>query len=156
MNKIHIWIDADSCPLKVRNQVTKQAKKFNIQVTFVANKKIDATWGYPFEMIVCPSVKDAADDYILSNAEGFDLVITKDIVFASKLIDKNICVINDRGTALTKDNIKEFLSERDFNLQLSNIGLLKHNNEGYDQKKFQKFCDCFDRTITKLMDKYII
>lgn len=155
MNTIHIWIDADSCPLKVRNHTTKYAEKLNIKVTFVANKKIEATWGYPFEMIVCPSEKDAADDYILSNVQPFDLVITKDIVFASKLVEKDISAINDRGTSFTKENIKELLSERDFNLQLSSIGLSKHHNEGYDEKKFKKFSDCLDRTIKKLFDKHI-
>ena len=41
MAKTHIWLDADSCPLQVRNFLTKKANEFSIEVTFVANKKIE-------------------------------------------------------------------------------------------------------------------
>lgn len=143
----HIWIDADSCPLLVRNYVVKYSAKLQIKVTFVANKKITCEENFPFEMIVCAQTKDAADNYIIENAESEDLVITRDIVFADKLVDKNILCINDRGTVFTKEIIKERLSTRDFDLQLAEMGLVKHHNEGYDKTKFTKFANCFDRVI---------
>lgn len=148
-----IWIDADSCPLLVRNHVVKMASKLSCTVYFVANKEIKCEEPFPYKMIICEEKKDAADNYIFDNVKEKDLVITRDIVFADRLVDKNICTINDRGTIFTKENIKELLSSRDFDLQLANIGLVKHYNEGYDKKKFANFANSFDKVIHKLLKK---
>ena len=148
---VTIWIDADSCPALVRNHCVKMGGKLNIPVNFVANKNIPCSEKSPFKMIICSAGKDEADNYIYDNVQEKDLVVTRDIVFADRLVDKNICVINDRGTEFTKEMIKERLSTRDFDLQLANCGLVQHYHEGYDKKKFAQFANCFDKTIHKLL-----
>ena len=154
----NIWIDADSCPLKVRNHVVKYCSTRGISVYFVANKIIECSGAAPdsYKMIVTDSTKDSADNYIFEHTSGgslqnpsSDLVITRDIVFADRLVAKGVLVINDRGTEFTREIIKERLSERDFNLQLAHMGLSKSYHEGYDQKKFEKFCNCLDRVINR-------
>ena len=146
----NIWIDADSCPLKVRNHVVDYSAKKGLNVFFVANKKIDCQSKNPFNMIITDAQKDSADNYIFEHVQsGTDRVITRDIVFADRLVQNGIITINDRGTEFTKEIIKERLSERDFNLQLAQMGLSKSYHEGYDQKKFEKFCNCLDRVIIK-------
>ena len=145
---ITIWIDADSCPSLVRNHTVKMGNRLGIKVVFAANKKISCDTG-SFEMIICEAEKDAADNYIFENCKTGDLVITRDIVFADRLVEKGVHTINDRGTEFTREIIKERLSERDFNLQLVEMGLSKPYHEGYDQKKFEKFCNCLDRVINR-------
>ena len=146
----NIWIDADSCPLKVRNHVVDYSAKKGIKVFFVANKKIECQSKNPFNMIITDTQKDSADNYIFEHVKiGSDLVITKDIVFADRLVQNGIITINDRGTEFTKEIIKERLSERDFNLQLAQMGLSKSYHEGYDDKKFEKFANCLDRVIIR-------
>ena len=154
----NVWIDADSCPLKVRNHTVKYCSARNINVFFVANKQIECSDDIAgkFKMIITDSTKDAADNYIFEHVTGGsltspspDLVITRDIVFADRLVEKGVHVINDRGTEFTREIIKESLSERDFNLQLAGLGLSKAYNEGYDTKKFEKFCNCFDRVVVR-------
>lgn len=151
MQEIRIWIDADSCPTLVRNHAVKTAGKLGLNIFFVANKSIPCDYDN-FEMIICSSEKDAADNYILENAEAFDLVITRDIVFADRLVSKNIAVINDRGTFFTKENIKDLLSDRDFDFALFQAGVVKHAKEGYSKKDFEKFANCFDKVLTKLQN----
>lgn len=152
----HVWIDADSCPLLVRNHVVKYCTPKGISVFFVANKNIECSQKGAFKMIITDGSKDAADNYIFDHTkEGTitspspDLVITRDIVFADRLVSKGVHVINDRGTEFTREIIKERLSERDFNLQLVQMGLSKPYHEGYDAKKFEKFCNCFDRVVVR-------
>ena len=154
----NVWIDADSCPLKVRNHTVKYCSARGINVFFVANKQIECSEDIAgrFEMIITGNTKDAADNYIFEHvtagtltAPSPDLVITRDIVFADRLVEKGVHVINDRGTEFTREIIKERLSERDFNLQLAQMGLTKSYNEGYDTKKFEKFCNCFDRVVVR-------
>ena len=139
----HIWVDADSCPLLVRNHVIKTGEQQNIPVTFVANKQIPGL----DQMIITDNTKDSADNYILEHAAVGDLVITKDIVFADKLLEKEIIAINDRGTFFTKELIKKRLEDRDFDLQLASIGLVKHFHEGYGKEKFNKFRECFEKAL---------
>ena len=151
-NQITIWVDADSCPSLVRNHTVKMGNKLGAKVVFAANKTItcDTSVG-PFEMVVCGAEKDAADDYIYENCKSGDLVITRDIVFADRLVEKGIACINDRGTEFTREMIKERLSSRDFDLQLAQIGLVKHFHEGYDKKKFANFANSFDKVIHRLL-----
>ena len=151
-SKLSIWIDADSCPALVRNHVVKMGNRLSLQVFFVANKNIPCS-EKQFKMIICSSGKDQADNYIYDHVKENDLVITRDIVFADRLVSKNICTINDRGTEFTKEFIKERLSTRDFDLQLAQCGLVQHFHEGYDKKKFAQFANCFDKTIHKLLKK---
>ena len=148
----NIWIDADSCPLKVRNHTVDYAAKKGITVYFVANKQIECQSKNPFNMIVTDEQKDSADNYIFEHAAAqSDLVITRDIVFAARLVERGICVINDRGTEFTSEIIKERLSISDFDRQLAEIGLVKHFHEGYDKKKFAEFANSFDKVIHKLI-----
>ncbi len=146
---IKIWVDADSCPTAIRDFVVKYAHNFSIKVVFVANKKINACFN-DFEMIICNNEKDAADNYILEHATVQDLVITKDIIFASKLVEKSIAVINDRGTVFTKNNINEKLSDRDFDFQLAQIGLGGKKGSFYSKKEFLKFKECFNKQMQNL------
>ena len=148
---MNIWIDADSCPQKVRNHTTIRAEKLNIPVTFVANKAIFGPKYAPFEMQIVETQKDSADNYIIEHAQKGDLVITKDIIFADRLLKEQIAVINDRGKEFTSSNIKDALSDRDFDFQLAQIGLVKHYHEGYDQKKFTAFANCLEKVITRLL-----
>lgn len=145
-----IWVDADSCPSLVRNHTVKIGNKLGIKVVFAANKKISCDTG-DFVMIVCPEEKDAADNYIFENCKYGDLVITRDIIFADRLVEKGICCINDRGTEFTSEIIKERLSVSDFDRQLAEIGMIKHYHEGYDKKKFAAFANSFDRVIHRLL-----
>ena len=152
----NVWIDADSCPSQVRNHVVKYCAAKGINVFFVANKQIECNEKGNFQMIITDSTKDAADNYIFDHTtEGTltspspDLVITRDIVFADRLVTKGVHAINDRGTEFTPEIIKERLSERDLNLQLVQMGLTKPYKEGYDKTKFAKFCNCFDRVIVR-------
>ena len=151
MAQTHIWIDADSCPSLVRNHAVKIGNKLNIPVTFVANKNIPGPEQGTFVMQICEAGKDAADNYIYENCESGDLVITRDIVFADRLVERGICTINDRGTEFTREMIKERLSVSDLDRQLAEIGLVKHFHEGYDKKKFAEFANSFDRVIHRLI-----
>lgn len=145
----HIWIDADSCPSKIRNYVVNYSKQKNLEVIFAANKPFKTDCN-DFKMIVCNKTKDSADNYILENAGENDLVITRDILFASRLVERKIRTINDRGTSFTIDNIKNRLEDREFDLQLAQLGF-GGNKKTYGEKEFAKFKKCFEKEIERLL-----
>ena len=100
-------------------------------------------------MIVCDATPDAADNYIVENANENDIIITRDIPLADRLVEKNIVVINDRGTLYTKENIKERLSIRNFNKELYTNGIVSEKTSTFSKKDTNNFANCFDREIQK-------
>ncbi len=150
--KFNVWIDADSCPARARKFILNFCRTKEIPLNFVANREIPVKDEGPlFKMITCPQTKNAADDYITAHAGPNDFVVTRDIPFAARLVEKKISVINDRGTVFTSENIGEKLSERNFNLNMAELGFTGGRKSDYSDKDFKKFSNCFDREIFKNM-----
>ena len=144
-----VWVDADSCPIPVKDIIFRFSKRLSLKLIFVANHQIPMPKSELFKMIVCDATPDAADNYIVENALPNDIVITRDIPMASRLLDKNITTINDRGLLFTSENIKEKLSLRNFNKELYDNGILSEKTSTFSKKDVKNFANCFDREIQK-------
>lgn len=144
-----LWVDADSCPAPARDIIIRFSKRLSLECWFVANRVISIPKSENFHMIVTESEKDAADNYIFDNINDNDIAITRDIPFAARLVEKNIVIINDRGTLYNKDNISERLSLRNFNLSLFENGIESEKTSVYGKKELNAFSNCLDREIQK-------
>ncbi len=147
-----IWIDADSCPAQVRRHAARYAANHAMKSVFVANRKITCAESQA-EFVVCAQEKDAADTYILQRAALNDIVITRDILLAAKLVERGISAINDRGTAFNKDNIRNRLSDRAFDLQLAQIGLGGPKRSRYTAQYFNAFVQCLEKEAVRARQK---
>lgn len=159
MFKFKIWVDADSFPQKARNFSVETAKSNEIPIVFVANHEIKNNSGWSgFEMKIVPKTSGAADDFICDEAAGNDIVLTRDIPFAARLVEKKITVMNDRGVKFTQENIKDRLAERDFSLNLAEIGFGGGKGNFYGEKEFSKFSSEFVREVKnhKMIEIYNI
>lgn len=68
MSKARVLVDADSCPLLVRKYLLSYTQKLNVELIFIANKKIPSDGaGKKFSMKICPEESQAADNWILEN-----------------------------------------------------------------------------------------
>ncbi len=143
-----VWVDADSCPVLLRNFVKNEAKNKNFFVHFVANRIVEDEQKN-VKMTVCKNESNAADDFIVNNAQKNDIVVTRDIPFAARLVEKNISVMNEHGVIFTKDNIKDRLLEREFNLNLTEIGFSRSKKSSYSKKELSKFIKEFAPLLQK-------
>ncbi|MDR2793750.1 MAG: DUF188 domain-containing protein [Treponema sp.] len=143
-----IFVDADSCPRVVRELVMRAARKRRIEAVFVANRRIPGIEGDHAAMEVCPSREGAADDRIVELACQGDLVITRDIPLAVRLVERGIVVLDDRGRIYTGENIRQQLSMRNFMLVLAGSGLGIERVAHYGKKELKTFADNFDRIVT--------
>lgn len=109
-----IWVDADSCPIRVREIIVKAAFRLSILAVFVANREIPLRKHKYIGLVITEKSEQSADIYIVECAKIGDLVITRDIPLAARLVNNGIAVINDRGMSFTKDNVNERLSIRNF------------------------------------------
>jgi hypothetical protein len=151
-----ILLDADSCPRIVRDLILRRAKKLGIKIIFAANRQIhgsdDKTSGL-FQMEICSNSENSADDRIVELAEKGDLVITRDIPLAKRLVEKEVIVIDDRGRTFTANNINELLSLRNFTVGLADNGLEFERTANYGKKELKTFADSFDRLLTKMIQQ---
>jgi uncharacterized protein YaiI (UPF0178 family) len=99
-------------------------------------------------MEICPTGKNSADDRIVELARKGDLVITRDVPLAKRLVEKNVSVLDDRGRVFTSNNINELLSIRNFMVGLAENGLGAERTANYGKKELKSFADSLDRTLT--------
>jgi len=145
-----IWVDADSCPIQVRDVIIRASKRLQLPVNFVANRTIPLPNSHTLlKMIISDTTPDAADNVIVEQCNQNDFVITRDIPLANRLVEKKIRVINDRGIIYDEENIRQRLSIRNFNLELFNMGLIGEKNGSFGKKELQQFSNCFDRELQK-------
>jgi len=104
-------------------------------------------------MEICPPGEGAADNRIVELAESGDLVVTRDVPLAERLVEKQICTMDDRGRIFTKDNIHYYRSLRDFSVGLAENNLGIERTANYGQKELKKFADSFDRELMRLIKK---
>ena len=147
MMHFSVWVDADSFPASARSFVIKHCSSKSVPVVFVANHEVKAEPSV--QMIVCQKEKDSADDYIFSHCAENDIVVTRDIPFAARLVEKKIKVMNDRGIIFSKDNIADRLREREFSLNMAAIGLGGNKGNYYGEKELQKFSRIFSEELQK-------
>ncbi len=153
MQKFTIWVDADSCPVNVREIIIRFAKRLDSKAVFVANREIPLPKLHCLEMIIAENTADAADNYIVEYSSSGDLAITRDVPLAARLVEKNLVVISDRGKLYTPDNIRESLSFRNFNLELIQNGIPELKTNSYSKKDLNEFANLLDRELTKLIRK---
>ena len=144
-----ILIDADSCPKDARDLVSKRAVKLNLRLIYAANRAIPGANG--IEMEICANTENSADDRLVELAEKGDLVITRDIPLAKRLVENDVNVLADRGRVITKNNINELLSIRNFTVGLADNGMGIERTSNYDKKALKQFADSLDRFLTKIM-----
>ena len=146
---IKVWIDADSFPTLLKNFILEYAEKNYLEIIFVANKPIKSD-KHNFKMILAENTKDSADNIIFENITEKDIAITRDILLAERLVQKNIKTINDRGTYFSKENIKKKVEERNYDFNLAQLGFSGSKEKNYGIKELKKFRECFEKTLKKI------
>ena len=146
---IKVWIDADSFPTLLKSFILEYAEKNYLEIIFVANKPIKSD-KQNFKMILAENTKDYADNIIFENITEKDIAITRDILLAERLVQKNIKTINDRGTYFSKENIKKKVEERNYDFNLAQLGFSGSKEKNYGMKELKKFRECFEKTLKKI------
>jgi uncharacterized protein YaiI (UPF0178 family) len=147
---MRVFIDADSCPVRVREIVCKAAKRRNFLAIFAANRPIPLPRNRNVRFIHVGEGEGRADAFIKEQVGSGDLVITRDIPLAAELVELGPVVINDRGDLYTRENVRERLSIRNFMKELRDAGLYENPTGMFGRKEVKAFAATFDRILTQL------
>ncbi|NQV15195.1 YaiI/YqxD family protein [bacterium] len=134
---LHIYIDADACPVKP--EVYRVAKRLKLEVTVVTNSWMRIPDDKNISLEVVGAGFDEADDWIVDHVENNDIVITADIPLASRCIKKAARVIGASGKPFTEDNIGQTLATRDLLSELRSAGEITGGPPPLSQRDRSRF-----------------
>lgn len=109
-----IWVDADACPVVIKEILFRAAERAKLIVVLVANQRISHPASDYIRSITVAQGFDVADDEIVGQVSADDLVITSDIPLAAEVLAKDAHALTPRGERHTKNNIEARLTMRDF------------------------------------------
>ena len=149
---LHIFIDADACPVK--REVYRVAKRYQLDVTLVANSWMrvpDESW---INIEVVDEGFDAADDWIVEHVQSCDSVVTADIPLASRCLEEGACVIGPTGKPFTEDNIGEAVATRDLLSELRDAGEITGGPPPLKERDRSRFLQQLDEVIQSIRRKH--
>jgi len=146
---MQIWVDADACPVVVKEILFRAADRTKTLVTLVANQYIRVPNSEYIKTVQVPSGFDVADNEIVKRAAVGDLVITADIPLAAEIIEKGAHALNPRGEMYSTENIRSLLNMRDFMDTMRSSGVdTSGGPPPLNQSDRQAFANQLDRFLT--------
>ncbi len=142
-----IWVDADACPVAIREIVVRAAERARVPATFVANQWLRLNGPAWVRAMQVPATPDAADSAIVEAVRAGDLVITQDIPLAALVLGKGAIAIDPRGQPYSADSIGERLSMRSFMDELRGAGVQTGGAAPFHARDRQAFANRLDRWI---------
>ena len=144
-----IWVDADACPVVIKEILYRAAKRTGTPLTLVANQPVQVPPSEFIRTIQVASGFDVADNEIVKRLAPGDLVITADIPLADEVIEKGGHALNPRGELYSKDNIKARLNMRDFMDTMRASGINTGGPPAISQRDRQEFANSLDRFLAR-------
>ena len=144
-----IWVDADACPVVIKEILFRAAERSQIETVLVANQQIKIPRSAFVSMLQVPSGFDVADNEIVKLCKPDDLVITGDIPLAAEVLEKGAMALNPRGELYSADTIKARLTMRDFMETMRASGIQSGGPPPLNQGDRQAFGNKLDTLLSR-------
>ena len=144
-----IWVDADACPVVIKDILFRAAERRRVQVTLVANRPVRIPPSPCITFVQVASGFDVADNEIVTRLESGDLVITSDIPLAADVIEKGGCALSPRGELYSTENIRARLNVRDFMDTLRASGINTGGPPALSKSDRKSFADHLDSLLAR-------
>ena len=144
-----IWVDADACPVAIKEILFRAAEREQVQVTLVANQYLRTPPSRYIRSVQVPSGFDVADNEIVQHVVAGDLVVTQDIPLAALVIEKAALAIHPRGELYTPETIAQRLSMRNFLDELRGSGVDTGGPAAFHPRDKLAFANQLDRWLTQ-------
>ena len=144
-----IWVDADACPVVIKDILFRAAKRTGVLLTLVANQPLQVPRSEFIKTLRVSSGFDVADNEIVKRIDEGDLVITSDIPLAAEVIEKGAHALNPRGELYSASSIKSILNMRDFMDTMRSSGVQTGGPPPLNQSDRQSFANHLDTFLTR-------
>jgi len=144
-----IWVDADACPVPVKEILFRAAERAQVHVTLVANHALRTPPSRYVRSMQVAGGFDVADAEIVRRVAAGDLVVTQDIPLAAQILDKGAQAVNPRGVPFTPDSIAQQLSMRNFMEELRGAGVDTGGPAAFHPRDRQAFANQLDMWLSR-------
>jgi hypothetical protein len=142
-----IWVDADACPVAIREILFRAAERAGVATTLVANQLLRVPQSPYIQFLRVASGFDVADNEIVKRVIAGDLVVTGDIPLAAEVVAKGGHALSPRGELYSAENIGACLSMRDFMHNLRGCGIETGGPPAMRPSDRQDFANNLDRFL---------
>jgi uncharacterized protein YaiI (UPF0178 family) len=142
-----IWVDADACPVPIKEILFRAAERERIPLTLVANQALSVPRSKFVTAVQVQKGFDVADNEIVQRVQDGDLVITSDIPLAAEVIEQGALALSPRGELHTAGNIKARLTMRDFLDTMRASGVQTAGPPPLSQQDKQAFASHLDKWL---------
>jgi uncharacterized protein YaiI (UPF0178 family) len=151
---IHLYIDADACPVKA--EAYRVAERFiargtALRVVVVANAPIAVPRDEFIERVVVGGGMDEADNWIAERATRGDVVITADVPLAARAVKAGATVIAPNGKPFSEDAIGLALATRNLMSDLRSAGAITAGPKPFAAQDRSRFLSALDAALTRLV-----
>ncbi|MDQ7002355.1 MAG: YaiI/YqxD family protein [Ghiorsea sp.] len=144
-----IWVDADACPVPVKDMLFRAAERVKITTILVANSVMRVPTSTYISSVKVDSGADVADAWIVENLQAGDLVITADVPLAADVIAKGGMALSPRGSMFSPETIKAQLTMRNFMDELRGSGVITGGQAAFSHADRQAFANQLDKILMK-------
>jgi uncharacterized protein YaiI (UPF0178 family) len=148
---MRIIIDADACPVGVKEILYKASARLSLTVIMVANQQMRIPQSDLVSLVVVDAGPDEADHRIVEIVQPHDLVISADIPLADRVIKRGAVVLDPRGDLLTGENIGSRLATRNLMNDLRAGGLQTGGPGAFSNKDKAEFANQLDRYLARAL-----
>ncbi|MGE8281093.1 MAG: YaiI/YqxD family protein [Stenotrophomonas sp.] len=144
-----IWVDADACPVVIKEILFRAAERAQVETILVANQWLRTPPSRHIRAMQVAGGPDVADDAIAERVANGDLVVTQDIPLAARVLEKQAIALNPRGELYTANTIAERLSVRNFMEELRGAGIQTGGPATLHARDRQAFAAQLDRWLAQ-------
>jgi len=144
---LHIWVDADACPVAIKEILFRAAMRTQVGITLVANQAMRIPPSPFIKTIQVAAGFDVADNEIVKRLNAGDLVITSDIPLAAEVVERQALALSPRGELFSAENIRARLNMRDFLDVMRSSGVNTGGPPSFSQQDRQAFGNQLDRQL---------
>jgi len=145
---VHIWVDADACPIVIKDILFRAAERARVPLTLVSNMALRIPTSPFITTVRVPKGFDGADTRIAELMQPGDLVITADIPLAAVVVGRGGRALNPRGELYTEDNVQEHLAVRNLMQTLRGSGENIGGPAVFNASDRHAFANQLDRLLT--------
>jgi len=145
-----LFIDGDAFPNLLKPIVLKAIERLKLKTYVIANKRISIGKSKHVEYLIVDAGADEADHKIVEMVEVGDLVITADIPLADRIISKNAHAIDHRGELYSVENVKQYLTMRNFMQEMRDAGEITGGPKAFGVKDAQNFANQLNAFFQRL------
>ena len=145
---VRILVDADACPVK--EEVYRVAFRRAVPVSVVSNSHLRVPAHPLIERVVVSDRFDAADDWIVEQADEKAVVVTGDILLADRCLKKGATVIGPNGKPFTSASIGGAIATRAITADLRSGAGVTGGPAPFAKADRSRFLQALDEALVRL------